>query len=123
MADIESILVAALTNLVGVAVSTERPVGMANAASMGHVQVRASGGPTTRSHVIDERHVTLTASAGKSVDAAVLADRVKREVDGLAGRAFLDTFIVDAKCASPAWFPDEDGIPRYFLTATITIQR
>lgn len=123
MADIESVLVAALTDLVGVAVSTERPVDMANAASMGHVQVRASGGPATRSHVIDERHVTLTVSAGKSVDAAVLADRVKREVDRLAGRAFLDAFIIDAKCASPAWFPDEDGIPRYFLTATITIQR
>ncbi|MDU1018176.1 MAG: hypothetical protein E7A55_14915 [Clostridium perfringens] len=122
MADIESILVAALTNLVGVAVSTERPAGMANAARTGHVQVRASGGPATRSHVIDERHVTLTATAIESTDAAVLADRVKREVDGLDGRAFLDTFIVAAKCAAPAWFPDEDGLPRYFMTATITIQ-
>lgn len=122
MADIESVLVAALPGLVGVAVSTERPVDMTKAASMGHVQVRASGGPAARSHVIDERHVTLTATAIESTDAAVLADRVKREVDGLAGRVFLDTFIVDAKCASPAWFPDEDGLPRYFMTATITIQ-
>lgn len=122
MADVESVLVAALPGLVGAAVSTERPVDMTKAASMGHVQVRAAGGPATRSHVIDERHVTLTATAIKSVDAATLADRVKREVDGLAGRAFLDTFIVDAKCASPAWFPDEDGLPRYFMAATITIQ-
>lgn len=123
MADVESVLVAALPGLVGAAVSTERPAGMANAAKMGHVQVRASGGPATRSHVIDERHVTLTAIASESTDAAALADRVKREVDGMAGRAFQGTFIVDAQCASPAWFPDEDGLPRYFLTATITIQR
>ena len=33
MADVESVLVAALPGLVGAAVSTERPAGMANASS------------------------------------------------------------------------------------------
>ncbi|WP_130865847.1 hypothetical protein [Acidipropionibacterium timonense] len=117
--DIEAVVVAALIEPDGPVVSTERPRDTTGP----QVQVRASGGPTVRSHVLDERIVTITVCHDSAPQASVLAGTVRDQLYALEGiSASGGVYIASVECTAPSWFPDEDGRARYVMTATLLTQ-
>lgn len=117
MADVESVMVAGLAQATGVVVSTEAPAQVSGP----YIQVRAAGGVGRHDLVLDGRNVTLSVCHDSAPEAARLADVTVAAIDNLAGTTVGNVFITDASCSAPAWFPNEDGKPRYVMNAQLLI--
>ncbi|MGJ6980026.1 hypothetical protein ACSDQ9_05775 [Aestuariimicrobium soli] len=119
--DVEALLVAALSPVLGVPVATMTP----NPRPVAFVRVVAAGGPARAQRVLDWADVMWEAwsSADDTGEAAsALAGRVRDEIDDLVGATHNGAFVVDASATRPRSFRDDiSGTPRYVGQARLLI--